>query len=59
MRAAHRDALAALRAGNLEEATEAADEMMYLLALHRILNPLVEIDMAGHLVSTNIKVTRL
>ena len=30
--------------------------MMFLLALHRIINPLVEIDMAGRLVSLQIKI---
>ena len=58
-RAAHCDAQDALKVGNLDEAVEAADEMMFLLALHRIINPLVEIDMAGRLVSLQIKVTRL
>ena len=58
-RAAHRDALDTLKVGNLDDAVEAADEMMYLLALHRIINPLVEIDMAGHLVSLQIKVIYL
>ena len=58
-RAAHRDALDALKVGNLDDAVEAADEMMYLLALQRIINPLVEIDMAGHLVLLQIKVIHL
>ena len=49
----------ALKVGNLDDAVKAADEMMYLLALHRIINPLVEIDMAGKLVSLQIKVIRL
>ena len=46
----------ALQANNLEEALEALDEMMTLLALHRIHQPLVELDMAAQLISTNIKV---
>ena len=46
----------ALKLGNLEDAAEAADEMCYLLALSRIIDPLVEIDNAGKLVSVQIKV---
>ena len=46
----------ALRANNLEEASEALAEMMTLLALQRIRQPLVELDLAAHLISTNIKV---
>ncbi len=46
----------ALRANNLDEASEALAEMMTLLALQRIRQPLVELDLAAHLISTNIKV---
>ena len=55
-RAAHREALQALRDNDLDEATDAADKMMYLLALQKIHQPLVELDMAGHLIATSIKV---
>ena len=55
-RLAYSDALEALKLGNLEDAAEAADEMCYLLALSRIIDPLVEIDNAGKLVSVQIKV---
>ena len=55
-RAAHREALQALWDNDLDEATDAADEMMYLLALQKINQPLVELDMAGHLIATSIKV---
>ena len=49
----------ALKVGNLDDAAEAADEMCFLLALTRIINPLVEIDMAGKLVSVQLKVILL
>ena len=55
-RLAYSDALEALKLGNLEDAAEAADEMCYLLALTRIIDPLVEVDNAGKLVSVQIKV---
>ena len=55
-RRAHDEALQALRDNDLDEATDAAHEMMYLLALQKINQPLVELDMAGHLIATNIKV---
>ena len=55
-RLAYADALEALKQGNLEDAAEAADEMCYLLALTRIIDPLVEVDNAGKLVSVQIKV---
>ena len=55
-RLAYSNALEALKLGNLEDAAEAADEMCYLLALSRIIDPLVEIDNAGKLVSVQIKV---
>ena len=55
-RSAYSDALEALKVGNPEDAAEAADEMCFLLALSRIIDPLVEIDNAGKLVSVQIKV---
>ena len=55
-RHAYSDALEALKLGNLEDAAAAADEMCYLLALTKIIDPLVEVDNAGKLVSVQIKV---
>ena len=55
-RRAHDEALQALRDNDLDEATDTAHEMMYLLVLQKINQPLVELDMAGHLIATNIKV---
>ena len=50
------EAVQALRDNDLDEATDAAHEMLYLLALQKINQPLVELDMAGKLISINIKV---
>ena len=55
-RQAYSDALEALKLGNLEDAADAANEMCYLLALTKIIDPLVEVDNAGKLVSVQIKV---
>ena len=40
----------------MEDAADAANEMCYLLALTKIIDPLVEVDNAGKLVSLQIKV---
>ena len=48
----------ALRANDLDGASEALAQMMTLLALQRIRQPLVELDLVAHLISTNIKVIR-
>ena len=45
-----------MKLGNLEDAADAANEMCYLLALTKIIDPLVEVDNAGKLVSVQIKV---
>ena len=48
----------AVRANDLVGAEEALGQMMTLLALTRIRQPLVELDLVAHLISNNIKVTR-
>ena len=45
-----------MKLNNLEDAADAANEMCYLLALTKIIDPLVEVDNAGKLVSIQIKV---
>ena len=46
----------AFKLGNIEDAAEAANEMCTLLAAAKIIDPLVEVDNAGKLVSVQIKV---
>ena len=46
----------AFKLGNIEEAAEAANEMCTLLAAAKIIDPLVEVDNAGKLVSIQLKV---
>ena len=48
-----------MKLGNLEDAADAANEMCYLLALTKIIDPLVEVDNAGKLVAIQIKVIPL
>ena len=48
----------AVRANDLVGAEEALGQMMTLLALTKIRQPLVELDLVAHLISNNIKVTR-
>ena len=48
----------AVRANDLVGAEEALGQMMTLLALTRIRQPLVELDLVAHLISNNVKVTR-
>ena len=58
-RHAYAEALEAMKLGNLEDAADAANEMCYLLALTKIIDPLVEVDNAGKLVAIQIKVIPL
>ena len=46
----------AVRANDLDGASEALRQMMTLLASQRIRQPLVELDLVAHLISNNIKV---
>ena len=48
----------AVRANDLDGASEALAQMMTLLASQRIRQPLVELDLMAHLISNNIKVIR-
>ena len=47
-----------LRANDLDAAETVLNQMMTVLAMTRIRDPLVEVDFAAHLIANNIKVTR-
>ena len=47
-----------VRANDLDSAEEALGQMMTVLAMTKIRQPLVELDFAAHLISNSIKVTR-